>query len=121
MQFLRYALTGGLATAAHYLVLFALVEGLHAAAPAAAMAGALCGALVAYAGNRHFTFGGSPASHRRALPRFATVALLGAALNGAIVWLGSVALGLHYLLAQVIATLTVLVIGFRLNRTWSFS
>ncbi|MBL8277640.1 MAG: GtrA family protein [Pelomonas sp.] len=106
---------------AHYLVLLTLVEGHLAEAPAAAMAGALCGALLAYAGNRHFTFADSQASYRRALPRFATVALLGAALNGAVVWLASVALGLHYLLAQVPATLIVLVLGYRLNRTWSFS
>lgn len=121
MSFLRYALTGSLATAAHYLVLFALLEGQLATAPAAATAGALCGAVVAYAGNRHFTFADSPASHRRALPGFATVALLGAALNGVVVWLASVVLGLHYLLAQVLATLIVLVLGYRLNRTWSFS
>jgi putative flippase GtrA len=121
VRFLRYALTGGLATSAHYLVLFALVRGLHAQAPASAIAGALCGALVAYAGNRHFTFAGSPASHRQALPRFATVAVLGAMLNGAIVWLVSAALGLHYLLAQVLATLAVLALSFRLNRIWSFS
>lgn len=121
VNILRYALTGGLATAAHYLVMFALVEGQLAEAPAASMAGALCGALVAYAGNRHCTFADPQASHRRALPRFATVALLGAALNGAAVWLALVALGLHYLLAQVLATLIVLVLGYRLNRTWSFS
>ncbi|MDR7331900.1 GtrA family protein [Roseateles asaccharophilus] len=120
MQFMRYALTGGLATATHYLVLFALVEGLHAVAPTAAMAGSLCGAQVAYAGNLRFTFARAQSRHRRAAPRFATVALLGVALNGALVWLGS-ALGLHYLLAQGLATLAVLVLGFRLNRTWSFS
>ncbi len=121
MQILRYALTGGLATALHYGVLLALVEGLHTAAPVAAAAGSLCGALLAYAGNRHFTFAGSTAPHGRALPRFALVALLGAALNGAIVWVGTVALGLHYLLAQMLATLAVLLFGFRLNKTWSFA
>ncbi|HEY9106238.1 MAG TPA: GtrA family protein [Roseateles sp.] len=121
MQILRYALTGGLATALHYGVLLALVEGLHGAAPVAAAVGSLCGALLAYAGNRHFTFAASSASHGRALPRFALVALLGAGLNGAIVWLGTAALGLHYLLAQALATLAVLLLGFQLNKTWSFA
>jgi putative flippase GtrA len=118
---LRYALTGGLATALHYGVLLTLVEGFHCAAPVAAAAGALCGALLAYAGNRHFTFAAGTAGHGRALPRFALVALLGAGLNAAIVWLGTAALGLHYLFAQALATLAVLLFGFRLNKTWSFA
>lgn len=121
MQFLRYALTGGLATVTHYLVLMALVEGLRVAPPWAAAAGALCGAVVAYAGNRRFTFADSGTSHARALPRFALVALFGAALNGIIVGMGIHSLGLHYLLAQLLATATVLVLGFRLNKAWSFA
>jgi putative flippase GtrA len=37
----------------------------------------------------------------------------------AIVALG-VRLGLHYLIAQVIATLTSLLLTFAINRTWTF-
>ncbi len=121
MGFARYTLTGGIATAVHYGVLLGLVEAGHIAAGWAAAVGAAAGALVAYLGNRRFVFAGSGASHRQALPRFLTVAALGAAVSGLVVWLGSTALGVHYLAAQVVATVLVLVLTYRLNRAWSFA
>jgi putative flippase GtrA len=121
VAFIRYALTGGVATAVQYAVLLTLVEWLGVPAPWAAGLGALCGAALGYLGNRHFTFQGSAASHGQAVPRFLLVALAGAALNGLIVWLGTQALGWHYLAAQVLATLVVLGLGYRLNRSWTFA
>lgn len=119
--FFRYTLTGGLATLLHYALLLALVEWLRWPAALAAVLGALAGAAFAYAGNRRWTFGRSAARHRQALPRFALVALVSAALSGAIVWVGSVRLGLHYLLAQALATGTGLLLSYRLNKRWSFA
>lgn len=119
MQFLRYTLAGALATSVHYAMLVVLVENFRWPASAASVLGALTGAVVAYLGNRHLTFAKSPTRHRHAAPRFAAVALLGALLNGAIVGL-AVALGCHYAVAQVSATLSVLLLTFQLNKTWSF-
>jgi putative flippase GtrA len=120
LAFGRYLLVGTAATAVHYALLLALAE-LAGAAPApSATLGAVCGSLVAYAGNRHFTFPGA-GTHLRALPRFLAVAAFGAAANGAIVWAGTEAAGMHYLAAQVVATLVVLWSGFALNRRWSFA
>ena len=121
MAFIRYSLTGAAATALHYAVLLALVELLGVAAALAAGIGALCGAALAYLGNRHFTFQGSGASHGQAVPRFVAVALAGAALNSLIVWLGTYAFGWHYLAAQALATLVVLALGYQLNRSWTFA
>ena len=120
MQFLWYIVAGGFATAVHYAVLIALVE-LHdfSAAPSAAL-GTLCGAGVAYLLNRCITFAGSGARHVQALPRFLAIALLGALLNGLLVWLGQ-QLGWHYLLAQALATVLVMGLTFRLNRLWTFA
>jgi putative flippase GtrA len=116
----RYLLVGLLATAVQYVLLVALVE-LAGAAPAPSAAfGAAGGAVAAYAGNRQFTFPGKGA-HARALPRFLTVAAIGAATNGAIVWIGTKVLGVHYLAAQVVATVIVVWGGFVLNRRWSFA
>jgi putative flippase GtrA len=118
--FLRYALTGGLATVLHYGLLLALVERLLWPPGLAAALGACAGALLAYAGNRRFTFAAGQRRHRAALPRFALVALAGALLNGLIV--GALSrLGLHYLLAQLLATLAVLLLGFRINKRWTFA
>lgn len=121
MAFARYALIGGVATATHYALLTLLVEGLQAPAGASAALGAGAGALVAYAGNRRFTFETSLASHARALPRFMAVATLGVVLSGLIVHWGSVVLGVHYLLAQALATVLVLILGYHVNHRWSFA
>ena len=84
------------------------------------MVGAVCGTAAAYAGNRQFTFA-SRVPHRRAMPRFGLIAAGGAIANGTIVWAGSDLLGLHYLVPQVFATAMILVIGFALNRSWTFA
>lgn len=120
MAFVRYTLIGGFATGGHYVVLLLLVEGFHVAPWLAAATGATCGALIAYAGNRQFTFPGGP-GHRTALPRFLLIAALGAALNGGMVWAGTVALGWHYLAAQIAATLAVLLVTYGFNRSWTFA
>ena len=121
MQFFWYTVAGGIATAVHYAVLIALVELSDLSAAPSATLGALCGAAVSYLLNRRMTFAGSSAGHVQALPRFMAIALLGAALNGALVWLGVQQLGWHYLLAQALATVLVLGLTFRLNRLWTFA
>ena len=110
-----------MATAVHYAALLALVEWAGVAAAPAAVMGALCGAVAAYAINRSVTFTSSTATHQQALPRFMLIASAGAALNGAMVWLGVHWLGWHYLVAQALATVLVLGITFRLNRSWTFA
>ena len=118
-QFVRYAGAGVIGTAAHYAVLVALVQGAGTAVVAASTAGAIAGAAVNYLLNHRFTFA-SRESHGRALPRFAVVAAAGIALN-ALVLAGMLALvGPHYLVAQVAATLAVLVAGYLANRAWTF-
>ena len=118
-QFVRYAGAGVIGTAAHYAVLVALVQGAGTAVVAASTAGAIAGAAVNYLLNHRFTFA-SRESHGRALPRFAVVAAAGIALN-ALVLAGMLALvGPHYLVAQVAATLAVLVAGYIANRAWTF-
>ena len=116
--FIRYTGVGALATALHYGVLVLCVERGGWPAFAASGFGALVGAQLAYLGNRWFTFAHHGAV-RASWPRFQATALLGALLGMAIVALG-VRLGVHYLIAQVMATLTSLVITFAINRHWTF-
>lgn len=121
MQFFWYIVAGGIATAVHYAVLIAFVELLgFSAAPSAAF-GALCGAGVSYVVNRRIAFSDSGTGHIQALPRFLAIALLGAVLNGVLVWLGVQQFGWHYLLAQALATVLVMGLTFRLNRLWTFA
>jgi putative flippase GtrA len=117
-HFSRYTLVGVFATAAHYLTLVGCVEAASWPAWLGSGIGAAVGAQVAYAGNRWFTF-----AHRGHIgaswPRFMLTALIGALLGMAIVACG-VRLGVHYLIAQVLATLTSLVLTFAINRAWTF-
>ncbi len=117
-HFSRYTLVGAVATAVHYLVLIGGVEQAGWPAWLGSGLGAVVGAQLAYAGNRWFTF-----AHRGEVgaswPRFMSTALLGALLGMAIVALG-VRLGVHYLIAQVLATLASLVLTFAINRAWTF-
>lgn len=118
--FVRYLGAGGVGTVLHYATLAALVE-LCAVKPTfATMAGALVGALTNYALNYHLTFA-SRAPHRHTLPRFMTVALLAAGLSGAGMWVLTEQLHVHYLVAQLVCTFGVLVVGYLLNKFWTFA
>lgn len=115
----RYAAIGVLATGVHYGLLIAVVEWAQWPAWLGSGLGAVVGAQVAYAGNRAFTFG-----HRGAIaaswPRFQLTALLGAAVGMVLVAL-AVRAGWHYLLGQVIATLTAMLLTYAVNRHWTFA
>ena len=118
-RFVRYAGAGAMGTAAHYAVLVALVQGMGAGVVAGSTVGAIAGAGINYALNHRFTFA-SQEAHRRALPRFALVAAAGILLNALVLALVLALAGPHYLVAQVVATLAVLVAGFCANRAWTF-
>ena len=117
-RFIRYTLVGAVATAVHYALLAGVVELLHWPAWLGSGFGAVMGAQVAFFGNRGFTF-----AHRGdvapAWLKFMGTAATGALLGMAIV-AGGVQIGLHYLLAQVIATLASLLLTFAINRAWTF-
>jgi putative flippase GtrA len=117
-HFIRYAVVGVFATAAQYCLLIVCVEFGGWQAFVASGFGAVVGAQVAYAGNRWFTF-----DHRGELLsswlRFQATAMVGVLLGMALVGV-AVHLGLHYLIAQVIATLLSMAITFAINRAWTF-
>ena len=117
-SFFRYGLVGAVATAAHYVLLILCVEEFKWPAYIGSGVGAVMGAQVAFLGNRRFTF-----AHRGALSpawvKFQGTALLGALVGMAVV-AAAVNTGWHYLPAQVLATLTSLVLTFAVNRAWTF-
>lgn len=114
----RYAAVGALATAAHYLLLVVWVEWAQGPAWLGSGLGAVLGAQLAFVGNRRFTFGHRGANGP-AWRRFQGTAMLGAVLGMALVAAG-VALGLHYLLAQAVATVVVMLLTYAVNRHWTF-
>lgn len=117
-SFVRYLLAGGLGTFTHYALLALLTEAAGVDPSLAAGAGASVGAALNYVLNYHFTFT-SRARHVVTLPKFLLVALASVLLSAAGVELGT-RLGLHYLLSQALCTGVVLVVGFLMNRFWTF-
>lgn len=117
-QFLRFALVGSMATLLQYAVLYALVQLARADPVVASAIGYTLSAVANYALNYSYTFD-SNASHGSAAVKFMTIALLGLALNSLVMkWL--IYCGLHYLAAQIVATVTVLCWNFAGGRYWTF-
>lgn len=114
----RYAIVGVAATASHYALLAALVESARLPAWLASGCGAVLGAQVAFVLNRRYTFGHAGAWWP-AWWRFMGTAALGALAGMAIVAAG-VAFGWHYLLAQALATVLVMLLTFAVNKAWAF-
>jgi putative flippase GtrA len=119
---LNYLLVGVAATLAHWAFMVMLVERLGLAAWLASGAGAVLGAQVAFFANRDFTFG--HVGHARqvwsAWWRFMATAALIAVVGMALV-AGGVAWGLHYMVAQAVATVVGVLLGFAINRAWTFA
>lgn len=117
-QFLIFAIVGACATAVQYSVLTALVELAHVAKVPASVFAYLCGAVTSYLLNRRFTFK-STADAKKTFPKFMAVNLIGLLLNTAI-FFTLVQMGVHYLLAQCVATALVLIWNYAGARFFAF-
>jgi len=118
-QLVRYGGAGAIGTAAHFAVLAALVQFAGAGPVGASTVGAIVGAIINYALNYRFTFA-SGRAHHVALPRFFAIAATGVVLNAAVLSATLAFVRVHYLVAQIVATGTVLIAGFLANRKWTF-
>ncbi|WP_238858275.1 GtrA family protein [Faunimonas pinastri] len=119
-QVTSFLLVGGIATAAHYAVLIAMVEAAHIAPLPATLAGYLTGGVISYRLNRSRTFR-STRSHAEAGWRFVAVAGGGFLMTLALMEAFVVRLGLPYLPAQMATTGLLLIWSFSANRLWTFS
>lgn len=118
-EFIKFANCGALGTAAHYAVLWILANYGGVDPVLGSAIGAAVGAGTNYFLNYHWTFG-SQLPHSRTLPRFITIAVLSLVLN---TWVMALLVSngeLHYLLAQVIATLVCLTFNYFASRFWAF-
>lgn len=116
--FVRYVSAGAIGTALHYATVIVSVELFHLIPWVASALGATLGAVVNYLLNYHFIFA-STRPHHATLPRFVTVATMSVVINTGAVRLGA-DLGIQYLLAQAVGTAIALVVGYGLNKAWTF-
>ena len=117
LQALAYAAAGTIGTAAHFAVLFALLQGLVTSIVIASTLGAIVGGLVNYSLAHRNVFK-SRVQHHVALPKFAVVASIGVGINADV--LAAIAKPLGPVAGQLLASSTVLSFGFILNCVWSF-
>lgn len=117
-RLLRFGLVGALATAIQYLVLVILVRWAGLWPPAASALGFVVSAVGNYLLNYHFTFL-SRQPHGPAAAKFLVLAIIGLALNAALMEV-LVDFGWHYLLAQVCVTAIVFLGNFIGNSLWTF-
>jgi putative flippase GtrA len=118
-QFLRFAAAGAVATLVQYAVLIALVEAAGVEEVPAAVGAYICGTITSYLLNRRFTFADTQISFGRAFAKFALVNLIGLGLNTGLFVLLTGA-GMHYILAQMIATGLVLIWNYAGARLFVF-
>lgn len=119
-QFLRFAGVGIIGTICQYLTLITLVTVFRVNAVLASTLGFVLGGIVNYYLNYHYTFH-SKKGHQETSAKFFTVAVLGLAMNGGMMHLGTEIFSVHYIVAQVVATGVVLIWNFLGNRLWTFA
>lgn len=118
-QFICFTGVGAVGTAAQYISLIVLVEIAKSNAVVASSIGFVLGAIVNYYLNYRYTFR-SQKAHWEALSKFFIVAMAGIMLNTVVMAYLTTVVNLHYLIAQITATGTVLIWNFIGNRMWTF-
>lgn len=118
-EFFKFANSGAIGTAAHYTILWVLVNFFALNPVAGSAAGALAGAGINYLLNYHWTFN-SQLPHSRTLPRFLAIAALSLALNTCLMALLVAQSNLHYLVAQLVTTIICLTVNYLASRFWAF-
>ncbi len=120
-QLLSFVSVGALATLLQYLLTAGIVLAGWLPLVPASTVGFLVSAAFNYWANARLTFAaqGSHAGSRPQQLRFAVMVALGCALNAGLLRV-AVALGLHPVLAQLVATAGVLASNFMLSRLWVF-
>lgn len=118
-SFASFMMVGGLATGVQYAILILTVEWFGWKAPLASSIGFCISAVLNYWLNYHVTFN-SKVRHPIAAARFLLVAIIGLGINAGTMMLLEQEAGLHYILAQLLATGLTLCWTFSASAFWTF-
>lgn len=119
-QFIRFLVVAGTATAIHYVLMVLLHERFRWPLTTATTTGFAISAVFNFIASRQFTFR-SQAPIAQSAGRYILVSGTGMLLNTSIFWLLNEWLKSYYMVAQVIATGTVMLWNFLLGRWFTFS
>lgn len=117
-SFLCFLVVGGSATLLQYLIMFVLIRYAQCSEGYASATGYVISTAYNYCANASLTFHGKH-RHTRSLPRFLLTALAGLGINQ-MVLLGLLRLHTWLPMAQIAATVCVLVWNYLVNALWSF-
>ena len=118
-RLVKFAGVGAVGTIGHYLTLIVLVDLANQDPTRATTVGFIVGALINYVLNYRYTFN-SNKKHSVAFTQFITIAAIGIMINAFLMWTLNGLFSVHYLVAQVVATLLVLIWNFLGNHFWTF-
>lgn len=119
-RFVGFAGVGAIGTSGHYAILIGLVYFIELNPILASTAGFVVGALVNYMLSYMLIFR-SRKRHREAMSKFFVVAIAGLGINSMALSFGIYFAHWNYLVAQLTATVVVLVWNFAINSIWTFS
>jgi len=116
---MRFGVVGVLTAVLHYGLLYLGVAWLHLNATLASSLGFIIAVIFNYLMHYNWTFG-EPAPHGRTLRRYLVMIGCGFLINAASMYLSEQVLGMHYLLAQALAMVAVVLWNFVLSNSWVF-
>jgi putative flippase GtrA len=116
----RFLCVGGSATALQYLLLMAMVGKFDVAPLIASSLAYAISTIYNYIASHAFTYR-SRRAHSSALPRYVCVSAVGLGLNAAVVWISFDQLHMHYLVAQLLATVATLSWNYLAGLRWAFA
>lgn len=117
-KFMMYSLVGCICTLIYFLSMFILLERIGKEPIISSIFSFVIMTLFSFILNMKFTFGGEFSKQK--LLRFFIVASIGFSLNFAIMYSIVQVLFLHYLVGEIITTLTIPLVNFFLNHYWTF-
>jgi putative flippase GtrA len=118
-RFVLYCVVGGLAAALHFLVLIGLVEGYGVLPIKATTVGFCLAVIFNYYVQYYWTFAAS-GPHAAKILLFSLIAIFALVINTGIFWVCNIVADIPYLPSQVVATGTVVLVNFFLNRRYVF-
>ena len=118
MEIVKFLIVGGSATALQYGLLIVFVQFAGLSPVVATSIAYAISSVYNYLLNYYATFK-NDGSHRTAATKFLAVAGSGLLINAGII-AALTKLGAHYLVAQVVATLVILVWNFVVHKYWTY-
>ena len=116
----RYFVAGGLAAALHIAILALLVEFIHLNATLATTVGFVVASVFNYSLQYHWTFSAT-GSHILHFPRYCVVTSITVLINAGAFWTLNAALGVPYIIAQLVTTGLIFLLNYEVNRRFTFA